>query len=91
MLFHLDLLSRLELLSSLSQGGYVKSFRLIITALALLVLVAMEVSAMPGNPIRVFFLDNGLQVIMKEQHEKNLIAVNAYVKGGSRTETPDIS
>ena len=44
-----------------------------------------------GNPIRVFYLDNGLQVVMKEQHEKNLIAVNAYVKGGSRTETSDIS
>src|SRR4030066_583012 len=54
-------------------------------------LLTIEVLAMPGNPIRVFYLDNGLQVIMKEQHEKNLIAVNAYVKGGSRTETPDIS
>jgi zinc protease len=46
---------------------------------------------MPGSPVRVFYLDNGLQVIMKEQHQKNLIALNAYVKGGSRTETPDIS
>jgi zinc protease len=54
-------------------------------------IIVLEVFALPGNPVRVFYLDNGLQIIMKEQHEKNLIAVNAYVMGGSRTETPDIS
>lgn len=47
--------------------------------------------ALPGNSVRVFTLENGLTVITKEQPEKNLVAVNAYVKGGSRTESPDIS
>ena len=47
--------------------------------------------SLPGNPIRTFTLDNGLQLILKEEHEKNLVAVNAYVKGGSRTETPELS
>jgi zinc protease len=47
--------------------------------------------ALPGGPIRVFTLENGLRVVMKEQHEKALVAVNAYVMGGSRTETPEIS
>lgn len=68
-----------------------KNYSLMIIGMALAFFSALEIMAMPGNPIRVFYLDNGLQVIMKEQHEKNLIAVNAYVKGGSRTETPDIS
>ncbi len=64
------------------------------TSLVVLMLSFLSSQAalsLSGNPIRVFYLDNGLQVIMKEQHEKNLIAANAYVKGGSRTETPDIS
>jgi len=69
----------------------VKRLEIMTVVLALTFLTGLEVLAMPGNPIRVFYLDNGLQVITKEQHEKNLIAVNAYVKGGSRTETPEIS
>ncbi len=59
--------------------------------LFLSLLIAIESFALPGNPARVFTLNNGLRIIMKEQHERNLIAVNAYVMGGSRTETPDIS
>jgi zinc protease len=47
--------------------------------------------ALPGSPIKVHFLDNGMQVITKEEHSKNLIAINIYVKGGSRTETPELS
>ena len=68
-----------------------KRVRVLLCLSALIAILTLEVLAVPGNPIRIFYLDNGLQVIMKEQHEKNLIAVNAYVKGGSRTETPDIS
>ena len=68
-----------------------KRVRVLLCLSALIAILTLEVLAMPGNPIRVFYLDNGLQVIMKEQHEKNLIAVNAYVKGGSRTESPEIS
>lgn len=61
-------------------------------ALTLLSLLTVRAAfPLSGNPIRVFTLDNGLQVVMKEQHEKNLVAVNAYVMGGSRTESPDIS
>ena len=66
----------------------------LMTALIIMLAIlspAGDLLSMTGNPIRVFYLDNGLQVVMKEQHEKNLIAVNAYVKGGSRTETPEIS
>ncbi|MCJ7507249.1 MAG: insulinase family protein, partial [candidate division Zixibacteria bacterium] len=47
--------------------------------------------ALPGSPVKVHFLDNGMQVITKEEHSKNLIAINIYVKGGSRTETPELS
>src|SRR4030065_2311651 len=68
-----------------------KRVRVLLCLSSLTILTVVEVLALPGNPIRVFYLDNGLQVIMKEQHEKNLIAVNAYVKGGSRTESPEIS
>src|SRR4030065_1282627 len=68
-----------------------KRVRVLLCLSALIAILTLEVLAMPGNHIRVFYLDNGLQVIMKEQHEKNLIAVNAYVKGGSRTESPEIS
>jgi len=47
--------------------------------------------ALSGSPIKVHYLDNGMQVITKEEHSKNLIAMNIYVKGGSRTETPELS
>ncbi|HVP36695.1 MAG TPA: pitrilysin family protein [Terriglobales bacterium] len=57
----------------------------------LLLFLPFPCFALPGSPIKVHFLDNGMQVITKEEHSKNLIAINIYVKVGSRTETPEIS
>ncbi len=72
---------------------FVSTFRNLRMAilLFLVVLLPLPCFALPGNPIRVHFLDNGLEVITKEEHAKNLIAINIYVKSGSRTETPEIS
>ena len=36
-------------------------------------------------------LDNGLTVILKEDHSRDIIALNVFVDGGARTESADIS
>lgn len=60
-------------------------------ASSLLLLGSENLPALPGNPIKAFALDNGLQVVLKEDHSKDLVAACIYVKGGSRTESPDLS
>ena len=67
-----------------------KNFKLSILFFLILFL-PLPCFALPGSPVKVHFLDNGMQVITKEEHSKNLIAINIYVKGGSRTETPELS
>ncbi|MDP3024146.1 MAG: pitrilysin family protein [candidate division Zixibacteria bacterium] len=57
----------------------------------LLLFLPLPCFALPGSPVKVHFLDNGMQIITKEEHSKNLIALNIYVRGGSRTETPELS
>jgi len=42
-------------------------------------------------PLEKRVLDNGLTLITQEDHSKDLISICAYVNGGSRTETPDLS
>ena len=68
-----------------------KNFRQAILFFILLLFLPLPCFALPGSPVKVHFLDNGMQVITKEEHSKNLIALNIYVKGGSRTETPELS
>ncbi|HEX9911909.1 MAG TPA: pitrilysin family protein [candidate division Zixibacteria bacterium] len=68
-----------------------KKFRSMILVLIPLFFFPILSFALPGSPIKIHFLDNGMQVITKEEHSKNLIAINIFVKGGSRTETPDLS
>lgn len=68
-----------------------KIFRSAILFFIILLFLPILSFALPGSPIKVHFLDNGMQVITKEEHSKNLIAINILVKGGSRTETPELS
>jgi zinc protease len=77
------------------KGGLVlnlKKFRSAILFFIIILLFLPILSfALPGSPIKVHYLDNGMQVITKEEHSRNLIAINIFVKGGSRTETPELS
>jgi zinc protease len=47
--------------------------------------------ALPGSPVKIQKLDNGMEIATKEDHSKNLVAMCIFVKGGSRTETPELS
>ncbi len=47
--------------------------------------------ALPGSPVETHYLENRMMIMTKEDHSKNLIAMCIYVKGGSRTETPELS
>jgi len=66
-------------------GGVVSA-----AAAALLLLVTFSpASAREGTIVRT--LPNGLILILEENHTQPIIAVSLCVKGGSRTETPQIS
>jgi predicted Zn-dependent peptidase len=67
-----------------------KNYKQVILFL-LLFFLPLPCFALPGSPVKVHSLDNGMQVITKEEHSKNLVAINIYVKVGSRTEYPEIS
>ena len=48
-------------------------------------------NALPGDPVEIHTLDNGMMVLTKKDHSRDLIAMCIYVKGGSRTEPPELS
>lgn len=45
----------------------------------------------PAAPVHQELLDNGLRLILQEDHSKPLVGVCLFVNGGSRTETPTLS
>ncbi|MDI6809456.1 MAG: pitrilysin family protein [Candidatus Eisenbacteria bacterium] len=47
--------------------------------------------SLPGSPVELHKLDNGLTIILKEDHSRGLIALCGYVLGGARTEPPPLS
>jgi len=57
----------------------------------ILFLFALDSYALPGSSVKIQKLDNGMEIAIKEDHSKNLIAMCIFVKGGSRTETPELS
>jgi len=59
--------------------------------LGFIILCLSSNSALSESPVEVTVLENGLKLITKEDHSKNLIALCGYVKGGSRIEPRDKS
>ena len=51
---------------------------------------AIGPSGLPGGPVSVHVLENGLTIVLKPEHARPLVAVFAAVKGGSRTEPPEL-
>src|SRR5687767_5043831 len=45
----------------------------------------------PAAPVHQQVLDNGLRLLLQEDHSKPLVGVCLFVNGGSRTETPTLS
>jgi zinc protease len=52
---------------------------------------AVSAAAAPSSPIHQEVLDNGLRILLQEDHSKPLVGVCLFVNGGSRTETPTLS
>ena len=52
---------------------------------------AVSAAPAPAADVHQVMLDNGLRLLLQEDHSKPLVGVCLFVNGGSRTETPTLS
>ncbi len=65
-------------------------FALVLSAVAAVPPGAIGPAGLPGGAVRTVVLDNGLTILLKPEHARPLVALFAAVKGGSRTEPPEL-